>query len=256
MKEVLSTAPTLSLYDPCQETIVSADASSYGLGAVLLQKQKDRSLQPTVYASRAPTLTEQRYAQIEKEALALIWACEHFQEYLLGMHFQLHTDHKPLVSLLGSKALDSLPMRVTRFRLRLMRLKYTISHVPGTNLAIADALSRAPLSESNESVFAQEVEAYVHSIVDYLPISETRLKQILQSQEEDPVCQRIKDYCHNGWLPHDQVDVAVSPYYQAASELTTYQDLLMRGNQILIQSTIRKEILNQIHTGHQGITKC
>lgn len=172
------------------------------------------------------------------------------------MHFQLHTDHKPLVSLLGSKALDSLPMRVTRFRLRLMRLKYTISHVPGTNLAIADALSRAPLSESNESVFAQEVEAYVHSIVDYLPISETRLKQILQSQEEDPVCQRIKDYCHNGWLPHDQVDVAVSPYYQAASELTTYQDLLMRGNQILIQSTIRKEILNQIHTGHQGITKC
>ena len=192
VKEVLSTAPTLSLYDPCQETIVSADASSYRLGAVLLQKQKDGSLRPTVYASRALTPTEQRYAQIEKEALPLTWACERFQEYLLGMHFQLHTDHKPLVLLLGSKALDSLPMRVQRFRLRLMRFKYTISHVPGKNLAIADVLSRAPLSESNELVFAQEVEAYVHSIVDYLPISETRLKQILQSQEERRFAKELK----------------------------------------------------------------
>ena len=172
------------------------------------------------------------------------------------MHFQLHTDHKPLVSLLGSKALDSLPVHVQRFRLRLMRFKYTISHVPGKDLSVADALSRAPLSEVDESLFAQEVDAYVRSIVDYLPISETRLKQVLQSQEEDPVCQRIKDYCRNGWPPHNQVDVAVKPYYQAASELTMYQDLLMRGNQILIPSTMRKEILTQIHTGHQGITKC
>lgn len=209
-----------------------------------------------MYASRALTPTEQRYAQIEKEALALTWACERFQEYLLGMHFQLHTDHKPLVSLLGSKALDSLPVRVQCFRLRLMRFKYTISHVPGKDLAVADALSRAPLSEVDESLFAQEVDAYVRGIVDYLPISETRLKQVLQSQEEDPVCQRIKDYCRNGWPPCKQVDVAVKPYYQAASELTMYQDLLMRGNQILILSTMRKEILNQIHTGHQGITKC
>ena len=111
--------------------------------------QSDGRLRLVVYASRSLTPTEQRYAQIEKEALALTWACERFQEYLLVMRFHLQTDHKPLVPILGSKVLDTLPIRVQRFRLRLMRFQYTITHVPGKDLAIADALSRAPLPSSN-----------------------------------------------------------------------------------------------------------
>ena len=67
------------------------------------------------------TETEQRYAQIvEKEALGMTWACERFQDYLLGMRFHVETDHKLLVPLLSSKHLDELPIRVQRFRLRLM----------------------------------------------------------------------------------------------------------------------------------------
>ena len=137
----LSSVPTLALYDPQLETIVSADASSYGLGAVLTQKQFDRSQRPVVYASRALTPTEQRYAQFRKEALALTWACERFEEYLLGTTFHLHTDHKPLVPILGSKSLDTLPVRVQRFCMCLMRFQYSISHIPGKDLATADALS-------------------------------------------------------------------------------------------------------------------
>ena len=75
--------------------------------------------------------TELRYAQIEKEALATTWACERFKDYLIGKEFSIETDHKPLVPLLSSKQLDSLPPRVLRFRLRLMWFNYTISHVPG-----------------------------------------------------------------------------------------------------------------------------
>ena len=105
MKDELSSPTVLALYDPKYATKVSADASSYGLGAVLLQKH-DIGWRPVYYASRSMTPTERRYAQVEKEALASTWACEKFSEYLVGLVFVIETDHKPLVSLLEKKSLD------------------------------------------------------------------------------------------------------------------------------------------------------
>ena len=110
VKDALTESPALALFDPNLETTVSADASSYGLGAVLLQKQANGERRPVAYVSRSMTPTESRYAQIEKEALALTWACERYSEYLIGLQFSIETDHKPLVPLFGSKLLDELPI--------------------------------------------------------------------------------------------------------------------------------------------------
>ena len=74
VKEALVMSPVLSLFDQNCDTIVSADASSHGLGAVLLQKQPGGEWKPVSYISRSLTPTERRYAQIEKEALAFTWA--------------------------------------------------------------------------------------------------------------------------------------------------------------------------------------
>ena len=156
IQTALTTSPILSLFDQSKETVVSADASSYGLGAVLLQRQPDGELTPITYISRSLTPTEQRYAQIEKEALAFTWACERFSDYLLGLRFHVQTDHKPLVPLFTSKPLDELPVRVQRFRLRMIRFDFSMSHVPGKSLLVADALSRAPCSEAEASdIFLQ-----------------------------------------------------------------------------------------------------
>ena len=103
IKQMLTTSPVFALFDPSLETIVSADASSYGLGAVLLQRQPEGQLKPVAYISRSMTPTEQRYAQIEKEALALTWACECFSDYLIGLDFHIQMDHKPLVPLGNQK---------------------------------------------------------------------------------------------------------------------------------------------------------
>ena len=89
----------LALYDPNAKTVVSADTSSFGLDAVLLQEQTTGDFKPVAYIPRAMTSMEERYAQIEKEALAFTRACERFSDYLVSIEFAIQTDHKPLVPL-------------------------------------------------------------------------------------------------------------------------------------------------------------
>ena len=83
-KKNLSANPILALFDPEKETIVSSDASSYWLGAVLKQKQPGGEIRPIAYILHSLTDTEQRYTQLEKEALVLTWASEILSNYLIG----------------------------------------------------------------------------------------------------------------------------------------------------------------------------
>ena len=256
IKEALIRSPLLALFDPYLETVVSADASSYGLGAVLLQKQQSGERKPVAYISRSMTPTELRYAQIEKEALAFTWACERLADYLIGLNFHVETDHKPLVPLF-SKHLEELPIRVQRFRLRMMRFQFTISHVPGKDLIVADTLSRAPSADptTDEQSLQQEATAYVSAMMQSLPATE-RLLEIQELQAEDVIFQKITEYCQSGWPDKRTADAGVIPYYPIAAELSVENGLLMRGCRIVIPPPLRKEMLARIHTGHQGIVKC
>ena len=106
------TQPTiLTHYDPSAEEKVSADAPSCGLGVAQLQSSSN-TWKPVAFVSRSMSETERHYAQIEKEALATVWACSKFSDYLLARTFSFKTDHKPLVPLLRSKSLYSLPSRI------------------------------------------------------------------------------------------------------------------------------------------------
>ena len=126
VNDELSKPTILALFDPDAVTKISADV----LGAVIMQK-KGREWKPIAYASRSMTEMEKHNAQIEQEALASTWACEKFSNYILGIKFLIKTDHKPLIPLLGTKHLDALPPQILRFRLRLERYDYNITHVPG-----------------------------------------------------------------------------------------------------------------------------
>ena len=255
LKKSLSSSEVLALYDASQETVLSANASSYGLGAVLRQRQPDGNLRQITYASRALTETEQRYAQIEEEALATTWECEKFQEYLLGTSFRVETDHKSLVPLLSSKALDMVPVQVQRFRLRFMRFSFTIVHVSGKELNTADTLSRASVSEgdSREEIFRHEVKAYVNAIVRNLPATEERLQLIRDEQNKDPVCRKLREYCEKGKIDWNGT---VKQYFQVRNELMIVENLLMRANRVVIPPSLQADILERLHTGHQGMTKC
>jgi len=257
-KEVLTKSPVLVLFDPNLETTVSADASSFGLGAVLLQKQPTGALKPVAYISRSLTPTEQRYAQIEKEALAFTWACERLSDYLIGLKFHIRTDHKPLVPLFSTKCLEQLPIRVQRFRLRMMRFQFTISHTPGKDMTIADALSRSPSGDPTDAddLLHQEGSAFIKVVMQNLPATEQRIAMIKEHQSQDEACQLIMTYCSSKWPDKQSLPVSVRPYLPMAAEFSVEDGLLMRGSRIVIPPPLRQELLGKIHTGHQGITKC
>ena len=144
--------------------------------------------------SRSLTSTEQRYAQVEKEALGLTWACERFRNFLIGKHFQMETDHKPLLSLLGSQALDALPPRIQRIRMRLMRYSYSISHVPGKCLWTADTLSRAPIKREEtpaDKELFEDTNIYVDMVLENLPASADYLGELREQLSKDSVCARV-----------------------------------------------------------------
>ena len=258
VKQVLSNAPVLALYDPTSETVVSADASSYGLGAVLMQKQADHQWKPVAYASRSLTPTEEKYAQIEKEALGITWACERFSEYLIGLAFRVETDHKPLVSLFGAKNLEELPARIQRFKMRLMRFTFTISHTPGKELTVADALSRAPTHSASaaDEQLCQDAEMFVNTITTNLPATAQYLLEIAKKQDEDKPCSKVKQFCKTGWPKQPKMPDSLKAYHSVSAELSVNNDLLMRGNRIVIPPTLRQDMLERLHEGHQGITKC
>ena len=138
---------------------------------MLLQKVQD-VWRPVAYALRSLTPVEERYAQIEKEALAFAWACSRFEDYLMGPRFSLETDHKPLVALLGSKPLADLSPRIQRI-MRMMRYDYEIYHTAGKELHTADTLSRAPVASpsSQDSEILREIDQHVNLVMASLPAS-------------------------------------------------------------------------------------
>lgn len=116
VKQELTTPTVLRLYDPNAETKISADAFSYGLGAVLLQRNNvTDSWKPVAYSSGTLSESECHYPQIEKEALASTWVCEKFEDYILGKRIRIETDHKPLGKRWGQICCTSMELPISRY---------------------------------------------------------------------------------------------------------------------------------------------
>ena len=197
VKTLICSSPTLAYYDKDKPTIVSSDASSYGLGSVLLQEHPE-GIKPVAFCSRTLTAAEQQYSQIEKECLASVWACEKFSRYLVGLpSFVLFTDHKPLVPLFNSKPLDTAPVRCQRMLLRMMRFNAIVKYVPGKDMSVADTLSRSPLPvESHGTEMQEEIRAHVEAVQTFWPVSSGKLEELKQATKEDEQLQAVTYLCY------------------------------------------------------------
>ena len=136
VKRLLTQAPVLVYFDSTKELSIQCDGCGKGRGAALLQEGR-----PLAYASRALSDTETRYATIEKEILAIVFALEKWHQYTYGRHVTIHSDHKPLESI-TKKPLDRAPRRLQGMLVHALAYDIDVQYLNGKEMFLADTLSR------------------------------------------------------------------------------------------------------------------
>lgn len=185
-KELLSSAPLLTHYDPEKQLLLSCDASPYGVGALLSHLMEDHSERPIAYASRTLSSAERKYAQLDKEALSIAFGVKHFHQYLYGRKFIIMSDHEPLQCLLGeTRGIPPMASAcIQRWALMLSAYHYEICYRPGADHANADGLSRLPLPDHVTNIPVPGDVLYLFRSLEGTPIKAT---QIRQWTDTDPV---------------------------------------------------------------------
>jgi hypothetical protein len=183
IKELVTSDQVLVHYDPQKPVTLATDASPYGLlGAVLSHTMPDDSEKPIAFASRTLSQPETKYAQIDKEAVGLVWGVKKFHTYLYGKKFTLVTDHQPLVSIFHPE--KGCPVttaaRLQRYALYLSSFQYDIRYKNTKKHSNTDALSRLPDRTENEGFNegAYDVtELYMIQQLDYIPVSSKEIQR-------------------------------------------------------------------------------
>ena len=246
IKKILTSDLFLAHYDPTQEIVVASDASSYGIGACLLHKMKDGSMKPVSHASRTLLPAEKNYSQIEKEALGIVYAVTKFHRFIHGRTFTLQTDHKPLLTIYGSK--KGLPThtanRLQRWGTILLNYTFEMEFLPSSKLSHADGLSR---------LIPKQTEPLEDTVIAALR-AETEVKNTLcNTVRELPVTlDQIKEKSIND----DFINMTKSKLSDQVSDVFSIcEDVLMYSDRVVVPKILQKKILRDFHIGHPGISR-
>lgn len=260
-KAILQSDMLLTHYDPSKPIIVSADASNNGIGATISHRFPDGSEKVIEHAARTLTTAERQYSQIEKEALSLIFAVQKFHRMLYGRQFILQTDHKPLISIFGSK--KGIPIytaaRLQRWALILANYDFKIQHVRTDQTGQADMLSRliANNKTNEDHVIAlgdineQEIQFIFSTNIEPFPVT---AQEIADHTTEDTLVQQVLNHMQHGWPKHVQ-NGPLAAFHHRADELSTVEGCLLLGQRVFIPLQLRQRILKSLHTAHPGMVR-
>ena len=248
VKEELAKSDLLANFDSEHLVIVEVDASPVGVGCVLMQEMNGYE-RPIYFASKKLSAAESNYSQLDKEALALIYAVTKFKYFLLGRKFVIRTDHKPLLGLFGRD--KQIPMnanaRVQRWALLLSQYDYDLRFKAGKDNVVADALSRLPVSDS---VLDSSTPAEYISLVECLENQNISYEKVRLVTKNDPILSKVIQCVKFGWGS----DALLSEYAAVKSDLSIYDNVLLFRNRVVIPADLRSNILAQLHVGHNGIS--
>lgn len=228
--------------------IIQTDSSKDGLGSVLLQGG-----QPVAYASRSLTTSEQKWAQIEKETLAIVFACERFHHFLYGREFIVQSDHKPLETLIKRDISDVTP-RLQRMFLHL--LKYpglSITYVPGKEICVADCLSRAVVEATEASTL--DLSGVIHAVTHRVCLSEENYNYYKSILNEDERYLKVVGYVVDGWPSYHKLDELSQTFHRYKDQLHFEKGLLFKEHRLVIPTKLQSKICKWVHAPHFGIEK-
>ncbi|XP_055838569.1 uncharacterized protein K02A2.6-like [Episyrphus balteatus] len=242
-KEIVS-ENVLVPFDENLPLILATDASPVGLSAIL-SHSTNQGEKPIAFASRSLSRAETNYSQLDKEATAIFWGLHKFFDYCYGRDFTLITDNKPLTSIFSPE--KNLPLltaqRLLHYALFLRGFKYNIRYKNTKEHTNADYLSRFPIE--NQISEHQTKEVY-QLWEDVLPVTKT---EILKEMKRDKELSLLFIQLQTGG------SLKNSPYSGMESDLMLQDGCIFRGIRILIPSTLRLKVLQELHTAHIGITK-
>ncbi|XP_043502770.1 uncharacterized protein K02A2.6-like [Polistes fuscatus] len=251
-KNLLVSDALLIHFDLSKPIILVCDASPYGVGAVLCHRLPNGREAPVAYFSKTLSSAERNYAQIDKEALAIISGVKKFHHFLYGLQFEVHTDHKPLLGIFNpSRPIpDIISPRMLRWLLLLGAYNYTLVHKPGSKITHADALSRSPARVTVESQEGTFLDVSLLWLEDRSPVT---ADEIAAATRRDHVLSRVLDWTLRVRpLKCEQSDV--QPFYSRSSAMSVHRSCLLWVNRVVIPQTLRERILATLHIAHPGIS--
>ena len=250
-KQKLTSAGVLAHFDPEQQIILSCDASPYGVGAVIAHMTPDGE-KPIAFASRSLSPAEKKYAQLDKEGLAIVFGVKKFHDYLFGRKFEIRSDHKPLQHIFDSQrpipALAS--ARIQRWALTLSAYDYSIAYKPGKELANADSLSRLPLPQTP---LHTPLPGDIVLLMDTLQASPVTAQHVRQWTDRDPLLARVRTQVKEGWIDGEEENM--KPFNRRKSELSVQDGCILWGNRVVVPEQGRSKVVQQLHEGHPGVTR-
>lgn len=206
------------------------------------------------YASKSLNVSQQQYAQIEKEMLSIAFGCQRFHQYLYGKTFYVETDYKPLEAIF-KKPLSECPLRLQRLRIILQNYDLIVKYKPGTQLYFADALSRTSYDDKNFEIDEGIINAQISMIYDDNITSPNKLECFAKESLTDPEMVNLTQVIKQGWPDHrNKLDYSVRPFWDFRHELVIVNGVVFKGHQIVIPRNFRKH-MRKIHYNHLGIQK-
>lgn len=248
LKEKITSAPVLALYDPKWYTELHTDASASGLSGMLFQQGDDKLMRLVYCISKKTSEAESRYHSTKLELMAIVWCLDRLRVMLLGIKVTVITDCQALVYLNANKTKSS---QVARWFDLLQEYDVEVKHRPGERMAHVDALSRAAVEPADDVMET---------------IIESRLEVMLALSEEDHVMamqygdKDLKDLIE---------DLKTKPEERSAEQNRRVQEFSLRNGMLyqkdktdgiyrwVVPKAMRKSLVVKFHdlAGHFSIDR-